>query len=204
MRSSNVVIKKPSFMVKVYLLAPIIKMLIALALFVFICASGIYILHQQSVNALANLNQKKTMLIKEVTQEAKSYGELVYLSKHAKTAKERYEAMVKQFPSQFKIGELLANITKLGTAEGLKFVYFKPLSPVDHVFYAEVPVDISVTGRFHQIGRFLSGVANLPNSVVAVNNFTLTRLNNSPENLLSLEFTATLYHALPTSLDIKT
>jgi hypothetical protein len=42
----------------------------------------------------------------------------------------------------------------------------------------------------------------LSNSVVAVNNFSLTRLDGT-DNLLSLQFTATLFHALPTSLDIK-
>lgn len=202
MRSSDVVIKKTSPMVKLYLLPPFIKMLVALGLFIFICAGGISILHQRSVAELANLQQKKTVLEKEVAQEARSYGELLYLSKHSKSAKEQYESLVKQFPSEFRIGDLLANITKLGTAEGLKFVYFKPLSSVNHVYYAEVPVDISVVGRFHQIGRFLSGVANLPRSVVVVNDFSLTRLD-STDNLLSLKFTATLYHALPTSLDIK-
>ncbi|OGT44002.1 MAG: hypothetical protein A3F13_04560 [Gammaproteobacteria bacterium RIFCSPHIGHO2_12_FULL_40_19] len=202
MRSTNIAIKKTSYMVKLYLLPPFIKIILALGLFIFICVIGITILHRQSVAELVSLKQRKVMLEKEVTREAKSYGDLVYLSKNAKEAKEQYQSLIKQFPPEFKIGELLADISKLGTEQGLKFIYFKPQQSVDHVYYAEVPVEISVVGQFHQIGRFLGGVANLPGSVVAVNHFTLTRLDGT-ENLLSLQFTATLYHTLPTSLDIK-
>lgn len=200
--STSVVVKKTSSMVKIYLMPPFIKLLMALGLFIFICLSGGVILYRQSEAELLRINQKKTTLQKEVTQEARSYGELSFLSKNGKKAKEQYENLIKQFPPAFKVGDLLANITKLGTSEGLKFIYFRPLSAVNHVYYAEVPVEISVVGRFHQIGQFLSGIANLPGSVVAVNKFTLKRTDDK-DSLLSLQFTATLYHSLPTSLDIK-
>lgn len=203
MRSNNsVVVKRASFMTKLYLLPPIFKMLLALGLFIFISLAGSVILYRESTEVMNNLSQKKTDLEIEVTKQARSFGELGYLSKNAKKAKTQYEDLLKQFPPEFKIGDLLANITKLGTAQGVKFIYFKPQPPVNRVYYAEVPVEISVTGEFHQIGRFLSGVANLEGSVVVVNKFKLSRTDDR-SNLLSLEFTATLYHSLSTSPDAK-
>ncbi len=70
-------------------------------------------------------------------------------------------------------------------------------------YYAGIPVNISVIGKFHQLGNFLSGVANLPGTVVLVNPFAISR-DAKGSNLLTLQFTATIYHTLPTSQEIKT
>lgn len=200
---SSVVVKKPSMMAKLYLMKPIVKLLMALGLCIFLCFSGSMVLYRQSLDDLSRIDEKKTELEKEVAQQAKSYGELGYLIKNSKNAKAYYASLINEFPPEFKIGDLLANITKIGTAEGLKFIYFKPGVAVDRMYYAEVPVDVSVVGSFHQIGAFLGGIANLSNSVVAVNKFSLTRADAEKGGLLTLDFTATLYHTLPTSLDVK-
>lgn len=199
----SVVVKKPSVMTKLYLMKPIVKLLMALGLCIFLCFGGSVILYRQSQDDLSKIDEKKTELEKEVTQQAKSYGELGYLVKNSKNAKAYYGYLIGEFPPEFKIGDLLASITKIGTSQGLKFIYFKPGTAVDRIYYAEVPVDISVVGTFHQIGAFLGGIANLSNSVVAVNKFSLTRAEAGKTDLLTLELTATLYHTLPTSLDVK-
>lgn len=203
--TSNIIVKKPSVMVKLYLLPPFLKMLLAVLLFFMICLSGFSFLQQQSVKEAAQMRARKTILESEVYQGAKSRGEIKYMSANATAAKERYETLLKAFPPESKISDLLANITKIGTDDGLKFVSFTPQAAVNQGYYAQTPVVISVVGTFHQLGNFLSSIANLPESVVAVNQFSMTRANETgaPSDLLALQFTATIYSVFPNSADVS-
>lgn len=198
----GVIAKKKSPLVRLYLLPPIAKFMIALLLFVLLDVAGFFYLHHESIQQTQRLNMQRSLLEKEITQQARHYGEMVYLSQDATRARQMYTAAIKQFPGSTEIDTLLASITKLGTAERLKFIHFKPGGTINNGYYASVEVNISVIGQFHHIGKFLSGVANLPNSVVAVNQFSLSHANDK-DNLLTLNFTATLYHTLPNSLDIN-
>lgn len=200
---SGFIVKEPSSMAKIYLLPPIVKLLLAVLLFFLICIIGFSFFKSQAQTTYTQLQIKKSELESDVSAGARANGQMEYLSKNTDTAKRQYESMLKRFPNESQVGGLLANITKLGTKEGLKFISFKPKTTINQNYYAEIPVDISLVGHFHQIARFLSGVANLPDSVVAVNKFNITRAENS-DNVLSLEFTATVYYTLPTSSDFKT
>ena len=196
---SSVITTKRSSLTKLYLLPMIGKFLIALFLFLLICAGGIAFLYGESATQLTQIKVRRTQLEKEVMEDARSYSELSFFSKNTQFTKKQYGDMIQLFPPGSKVGDLLADITKLGTADGLKFIYFKPQAEVISTYYAIIPVEVSVVGQFHQIGNFLSGIASLPNAIVTVNQFSITRADNQ----LSLTFTASLYHALPNSLDIK-
>ena len=178
-----------------------IKLLLAIALFLIIFLIGIVYLYQQSDTQLKDIDYQRTQLEKSITTQARTYGQLTAIAKNMSNEKNQYQILMKKFPLTSAMAILLADITKLGTSSGLKFIYFKPEPNKTFIYYAGVPVKISVVGHFHQLGNFLSGIANLPNSVVSVDEFTIKPASDNPE-LLSLEFTATLYHALPTSLEI--
>lgn len=195
----NVVIRKKSPLTKLYLLPPIIKLLIALGLLIVICTVGVLILKQQSKTELEQAKNKKEQLEKEVISKSRSYGELVYYSKNTAVAKKQYDALLKTFPPGSKIDTLLSDITKLGTEGGLKFVSFRPQPEVVKKYYAAVPVEIDLVGSFHQLALFLSGIANLPGSVVGVDKF---KLEHSKDGMLTLNLVATLYHTLPNSPEV--
>jgi type IV pilus assembly protein PilO len=202
--SSNLVVKKPSLLVKLYLLPPFLKMLFAVALFFIISLFGFSYLQKQSVKETSQMRIRKMILEREVFEGAKSRGETQTLTGQAPTTKARYEALLKAFPPESKISDLLANITKMGTDDGLKFISFTPKPAVNQGYYSETPVDISVNGSFHQLGKFLSSIANLPDAVVVVNQFAITRATETgtPSDLLSLQFTATLYSVPPNAAEI--
>lgn len=199
----NVTVKKTSPLIKLYLLPPIMKLLLAFFVVVFCSSISFFMMYQQSKNELRIVNIRKKEMSAEVVKEAKSYGQLSYLSKTAPDAKKRYEDLIKLLPPESSVGNLLAEITKLGTENGLRFIYFRPTAGEVFGYYAAIPIDISVVGQFHQIATFLSGIANLPGSVVAVNQFLLMHSEKSDSNLLTLQFRATLYYSVPTSLDVK-
>jgi type IV pilus assembly protein PilO len=73
--------------------------------------------------------------------------------------------MLKQLPSKAEVANLLNDISQTRIASSLEEELFQPLPEVPREFYAEVPNQITVTGTYHQMGAFVSGVAALPRIV---------------------------------------
>jgi type IV pilus assembly protein PilO len=68
---------------------------------------------------------------------------------------------------------LLSDINQAGIGRGLQFDLFKPGQVVVRDYYAELPIDIKVSGNYHDIGAFASDMANLPR-IVTLNNMALS------------------------------
>lgn len=71
----------------------------------------------------------------------------------------------KQLPEKKEIPDLLDNVSGLGLQSGLEFQVFKPGAEVEKDFYAEVPVDMTVTGPFHALVDFFDRVSKMPRIV---------------------------------------
>jgi type IV pilus assembly protein PilO len=87
---------------------------------------------------------------------------------------------------------LLSDINQAGLGRGLQFELFKPGSNVVKEFYAEMPIDIRVTGAYHEIGEFVSDVARMPR-IVTLNNVAI---NADKDGRLKLEAKAITYRYL--------
>ena len=70
-----------------------------------------------------------------------------------------------ELPNQKEIPTLLTSITSVGKGAGNDFLLFRPRAEVPKDFYAEVPVDISVSGSFHSVANFFASVGNMPRIV---------------------------------------
>ena len=81
-----------------------------------------------------------------------------------------FGALVKQLPNRSEIDALLTDINQAGLGRGLQFDLFRP-APQERMadFYAELPINIKITGNYHDIGAFASDVAALPR-IVTLNN----------------------------------
>jgi len=74
-------------------------------------------------------------------------------------------AMRRRLPDRVEVAALLAEVSQTGLAAGLEFESLQPADETRQDFYAELPIHIRVTGRFHEFGRFISGLAVLPRIV---------------------------------------
>lgn len=83
------------------------------------------------------------------------------------------ERLQKQLPSKAEMAALLTDINQAGTGRGLQFELFKPQQVVVKDYYAELPIDIKITGSYHDIGAFTGDIANLPR-IVTLNNLALS------------------------------
>lgn len=78
----------------------------------------------------------------------------------------------KQLPSKAEMDALLSDINQAGLGRSLQFELFRPGQIVVRDYYAELPITLKVTGRFHDIGSFTADVAHL-SRIVTLNNLTV-------------------------------
>lgn len=83
------------------------------------------------------------------------------------------ERLQKQLPNKAEMAALLSDINQAGVGRGLQFDLFRPGQVVVRDYYAEQPIDIKVSGSYHDIGAFAADMANLPR-IVTLNNMSLT------------------------------
>ncbi len=100
----------------------------------------------------------------------------------------------KQLPGKAEMDALLSDINQAGLGRGLQFELFRPGQVVVKDYYAELPIALKVTGRYHDLGSFAADIANL-SRIVTLHNLSLTTTKD-PGGALSLEATARTYRYL--------
>ncbi|MGB7551520.1 MAG: type 4a pilus biogenesis protein PilO [Chromatiaceae bacterium] len=86
--------------------------------------------------------------------------------------------LLRQLPGSAEIAALLVDVSQTGLAAGLEFDLFRPAGEVSKSFYAELPIQVEVTGTYHDLGRFASGLAAL-SRIVTVHDVVITSLDRS-------------------------
>ncbi|PCJ32396.1 MAG: pilus assembly protein PilO [Gammaproteobacteria bacterium] len=168
-----------------------VKAVAILLLCVLVWAGGYYLFIKDKEAALAVEEAKEESLKK--TYQVK-YAKAVNLEAYKIQMKEMkvlFSSMLKKLPRKSEVADLLIDVSRSGLANGLEFQLFKPGNerPID--FYAELPIQIRVTGKFHQFGEFVSTVASLPR-IVTMHNFKLVPLGKGSEEM-TMELTAKTY-----------
>jgi len=110
-----------------------------------------------------------------------------------KEMEETFGVMLQQLPDKTEVPELLIDITQTGLGRGLQFELFKPQKTRQADFYAELPINLRVTGSFHQLGEFVSDLAALPR-IVTIGDIKLTPVKD--QNRLRMEAVTKTYHYL--------
>jgi type IV pilus assembly protein PilO len=114
------------------------------------------------------------------------------LKKQREQVQQYVTQLEKQLPSKSEIDALLSDINQAGLGRSLQFESFKPGSVVVKEYYAELPISLRITGRYHDIGAFAADIANL-SRIVTLNNLSV---NPAKDNTLSLEAVARTYRYL--------
>jgi len=103
-----------------------------------------------------------------------------------------FGTMLRQLPGETEIPSLIVDISQTGLAAGLQEKLFVPQPEIPKDFYAEKPIKIRLTGGYHEIGNFVSGIAALPR-IVTLHDITITPENKESFDNLSMEVTAQTY-----------
>lgn len=117
------------------------------------------------------------------------------LKKQREQVQQYVTQLEKQLPSKAEMAALLSDVNQAGLGRSLQFELFRPGVVVVKDYYAELPISVKVTGKYHDMGAFASDVANL-SRIVTLNNLSITPLNSSQDGLLSMEVTARTFRYL--------
>jgi len=116
------------------------------------------------------------------------------LRKQKLQVEEYVTQLEKQLPGKAEMDALLSDINTAGLGRGLQFELFRPGQVVVKDYYAELPISIKVTGRYHDIGAFAADVSNL-SRIVTLHNMIITTPKEA-NGALSMEAMARTYRYL--------
>ena len=106
-----------------------------------------------------------------------------------------FGAMLRQLPGRTEVPNLLVDISQTGLAAGLEEKLFQPLGEIQKEFYAELPIKIRLTGSYHELGEFVSGIAALPR-IVTLHDISISPVSPDVYDELTLDVTAKTYRYL--------
>jgi type IV pilus assembly protein PilO len=150
-------------------------------------------------------NQKKDELSGAQATEVKLTQE--FRDKHAKAVnlelykaqladiERSFGAMLRQLPGKTEVPNLLVDISQTGLAAGLQQQLFQPQPQQNRDFYAELPIKIRLTGSYHQMGEFVSGIAALPR-IVTLHDVDIKPVTGGGFDQLQMDVTAKTYRYL--------
>jgi type IV pilus assembly protein PilO len=114
------------------------------------------------------------------------------LRKQREQVQQYVTQLEKQLPSKAEMDALLSDINQAGLGRSLRFELFRPGSVSAKEYYAELPIALRVTGRYHDVGSFASDIANL-SRIVTLNNLAIVP---GRDGTLQMEATAKTFRYL--------
>jgi type IV pilus assembly protein PilO len=147
-----------------YLLCVGVTVLVVVALwFVWLSSSDEELTAEQAKEVQLREDYKKK-LVQAVNLDA--------LKKQREQVQQYVTQLEKQLPSKAEMDALLSDINQAGLGRSLQFELFRPGQVSVKEYYAELPIAVRVTGRYHDIGAFAADIANL-SRIVTLNNLSL-------------------------------
>ena len=149
-----------------------IKVLASVLLMVLVLALGYSFLISDLQNHLELRREEESTLREQFATKAHMAANLELYTQQMKEMENSFGMLLRQLPSDTEVPGLLEDITRAGLGSGLEFEEIKLLPEVTQQFYIELPIRITVTGAYHDLATFVSGVAGLPR-IVTLHDFDL-------------------------------
>jgi type IV pilus assembly protein PilO len=119
---------------------------------------------EEQANEVKLRDEYKQKLAKATNLEA--------LKKQREQVQQYVTQLEKQLPSKAEMDALLSDINQAGLGRSLQFDLFRPGQVLVRDYYAELPIALRVTGRYHDMGAFAADIANL-SRIVTLNNLVI-------------------------------
>ncbi len=141
-------------------------------IFAAVLGGGFYYFTQDKIAELEKVEAKEDPLKVEFKKKQGKAANLEAYKLQMVEMKKRFGSMLRQLPQKTEVADLLVEISQTGLSNNLEFSLFKPSGEIRKEFYAELPVNINVTGSYHDFGGFATGIAALPR-IVTIHNIEM-------------------------------
>lgn len=160
------------------------KILILVAVVVLEAAAMVWFLYIPKFREETRLKTDLSKLQAEIDDKTRIANNLPRLKAEYEQLNRELAQALTELPNSKEIPSLLSSITTLGKNAGLDFLVFRPKGEVLKDFYAEVPVDISVSGSYFSVANFFAAVANLPR-IVNITNVSFSDIKNVNNRMMT-------------------
>ena len=168
-----------------------LRVLLAILLFLLLAAGG-YFYHLDGLNQrFATEQAKEVELRREFERKSFEAANLDAYRVQMQEMQESFGALVSQLPSDTEVPGLLEDISAKGQQNGMSIENIDLLDEVTEEFYVELPIAITATGSYHNLGAFVSGMAGLPR-IVTLHDFDIVMDGDDSAELV-MEITAKTY-----------
>ncbi|RON58628.1 type 4a pilus biogenesis protein PilO [Pseudomonas frederiksbergensis] len=171
---------------------PAIKALAGILLMAVVLGLGYNFYISDLENELDLKRAEESTLKDQFASKASMAANLELYTQQMKEMENSFGVLLRQLPSDTEVPGLLEDITRTGLGSGLEFEEIKLLPEVTQQFYIELPIQITVTGAYHDLATFVSGVAGLPR-IVTLHDFDLAPANPDGGTKLRMSILAKTY-----------
>jgi type IV pilus assembly protein PilO len=162
---------------------------------VLVSVAGYFLVITPKMEQLEKAEKEEASLRATFDEKAAKAANLDAYKQQLDEMRESFGALLRQLPNKTEIETLLTDISQTGISSGLEIDLFKPEGLVPRDFYAEYPIRLKVTGRYHEFAQFVSGVAALPR-IVTLKDIEILPAAKDSGVKLSMELTAVTYQYL--------
>ena len=159
-----------------------VKTIAGALLLVLVLAGGYFFYIQDMQTQLDQARNDEATLREQFSNKAFQAANLPAYKTQMVEMENTFGALLRQLPSDTEVPGLLEDITRTGLGSGLEFEEIKLLPEAAQQFYIELPIQITVTGAYHDLATFVSGVASLPR-IVTLHDFEIRPVDKSPGKL---------------------
>ena len=169
-----------------------VRFIAGLLLFIIVLGLG-YNFHLKDLQAMLEQRQGEEVTLKDqFSIKAFQAANLEAYKEQMEEMEVSFGALLRQLPSDTEVPGLLEDITRTGLGSGLEFEEIKLQPEVAQQFYIELPIQIKVSGSYHDLATFVSGVASLPR-IVTLHDFELAPASADSATRLSMQIMAKTY-----------
>jgi type IV pilus assembly protein PilO len=137
------------------------RILLCLGIFVLLVGPFVYFSFLPKLSKIDSLAKESSALETKLTIAQKKASQLKSYEEKLKSAEMEFKVVMKKLPEKKEIPSLLSSISQSGRDAGLDFLLFQPMPERNKEFYAEIPVQITVKGNYHNVVLFFDKVARL-------------------------------------------
>ncbi len=176
---------------------PLVKIGLVFFLVFLLIGMGYWLIIKGNFEQYSVLKDQEVILKSQFEMKQHQASNLDAYRNQIKIMEERFGNMLRQLPTQNEMPGLLEDISKTGISSGLTFELFAPMPEVEHDFYIELPIKISVLGNYQQLAVFLSRVVQMAR-IVTLHDFVIEQVStdkqkNNLGDQLIMKITAKIY-----------
>ena len=162
------------------------RITVLFAVFCAILVAGWWFFWKDHLELLNTRQQEESRLKEEFIAKKTQAVNLDLYTQQLNEIDRSFGALLKQLPSKAEVESLLVEINQSGMGRGLQFELFKPSAEIVKDFYAELPINVRLTGAYHDFGAFAGDVAAL-SRIVTLNNVSISANTQAKDGSLVMD-----------------